>query len=76
MAKYNGQRVNLDSWDDKHFFVTSFSLGMDKEPVSPLAMMLHDHEMQEWVKDPKGMDANFVPDLVRPGKFCVASARR
>lgn len=65
-------RAHVISWSETTFYINyTDELGQAYNGinVSPLQIMLHDEEMQKWVKSPNGMDALFEPDLNRPGKF-------
>lgn len=71
MARIVGQpnRCTIVTWSEAYFYVNG------GEQVLPLDIMLHEHEMQAWARNPNGMDANFEPDLRRPGKFRAKATR-
>jgi hypothetical protein len=77
VAKVTGWagNYNVIDWDHEIFILRPAQNNVpdDDMGLEPLRVKLWDHEMQAWVKDPKGMDAKFEPDLVRPGKFKVRS---
>ena len=70
VRSWNGRYVIVD-WNDKEFFLRPPRMHDDKEDlaVGALQVILAENEMQDWVRNPKGMENNFEPDLTRPGNF-------